>query len=167
MKKLFVLLSLIYCVQCLATVHAQSEVRWLYQKAATEEASCKKLLTLLKPFNESNNTLLAGYKACATMIMANYIFNPFSKLSFFLKGKKLLEKVILKDKENVELRFLRFTVQTNAPPFLSYHHATKDDKLFLIKSVASITDIHLKQIIISFLTNSDQLTVGEKQRLNS
>jgi hypothetical protein len=165
MRKVFFLLFLIFSRHGLAGLQAQTEVRTLYQKAATEEESCQKLLTLLKPFNESNNALLTGYKACATMMMANYVSNPFSKLSRFLKGKKLLEKAIQADRENAELRFLRFTVQTNAPSFLGYRHATNEDKLFLIKSVAFLTDTNLKQMITSFLVKSNHLTPGEKQRL--
>lgn len=167
MRKILFFVFLIFCIQSTSLLQAQTEVRFLYHKAATEEESCKKLLALLKPFNENNNTLFAGYKACATMMMANYVFSPFSKLSHFLRGKKLLEKAIEADRKNTELRFLRFTVQTNTPAFLAYRHEIQEDKLFLIQSVASLTDKNLKQIIISYLVKSDQLTPGEKHRLKS
>ena len=167
MKKITILLLLIYCMQTCPDIYAQNEMRSLYQKAATEEASCKKLLHLLRPFNENNNALLAGYKASGTMMMAKYVFNPFSKLSFFSKGKKLMEKAIEKDKENIELRFLRFMVQTNAPSFLGYRHAIQKDKIFLIQSIPIPGDKNLEQFIISFLGESDQLTSAEKQRLKT
>ena len=167
MKKIIILLPLIFCIQTFPNLYAQKEVRTLYQQAVWEEASCKKLLSILQPFNENNNALLAGYKACGTMMMARYVFNPVRKFSFFSKGKKLLEKAIEKDKENIELRFLRFTVQTNAPSFLGYRHATNRDKLFLIKSIPSLKDKDLKQMIISFLARYGQLTQIDKQQLNA
>ncbi|MGZ8556922.1 MAG: hypothetical protein ACXWWC_01245 [Chitinophagaceae bacterium] len=165
MKKVFLLIPLILTMQSFKNPDTKKEVRALYQQAATEEASCKKLLILLQPFNENNNTLLAGYKACGTMLMAKYVLNPVSKLSFFSKGKKLLEKAIGKDMENAELRFLRFTVQTNAPAFLGYRYAKEVDKLFLLKTMSTLSDKDLEQIILSFLTKSGQLTPDEKKSL--
>ena len=165
MKKIIFPLSLIFIFQSFSNLYAQNEMRLLYQKAATEEASCKKLLHLLRPFNENNNALLAGYKASGTMMMAKYVFSPLRKLSFFSKGKKLMEKAIEKDKENIELRFLRFMVQTNAPSFLGYRSAIQEDKLFLIQSIPTPGDKNLEQFILSFLGDSDQLTTVEKQRL--
>ena len=167
MKKIIFPLSLIFIFQSFSNLYAQNEMRLLYQKAATEEASCKKLLHLLRPFNENNNALLAGYKASGTMMMAKYVFNPLSKLSFFSKGKKLMEKAIEKDNENIELRFLRFMVQTNAPSFLGYRSAIQEDKLFLIQSIPTPGDKNLEQFILSFLGDSDQLTTVEKQRLKT
>ena len=94
-----------------------NEVRTLYQKSASEKKSCTKLIALLQSYNETNNPTLAGYKACATMVMAKYSFNPISKLSNFINGKKLLEKCIEADNKNIELRLLRFTVQNKSPFF--------------------------------------------------
>ena len=86
---------LMLCVLCafVGKLYAQKEVRTLLQQAAREEASCKKLLSLLQPYNENNNALLAGYKACGIMMMARYVFNPVRKFSFFSKGKKSVAKI--------------------------------------------------------------------------
>lgn len=140
-----------------------SEVRMLFQKSATEQASCKKMIDILKPYNETNNISLAGYKACAKMMMAKYAINPINKLANFSQGKKLLEKCIAINKENVELRFLRFTIQCNAPIFLGYNTCIKQDKLFLINSIAIIKDEQLKLLISSYLTTKNELTTNPKK----
>lgn len=141
------------------------EIRNLYQKAAKEEALCKKLLVSLQSYNESNNTTLAAYRACATMIMAKYISNPINKLSKFNEGKMLLEKCIEKDNKNVEIRFLRFTVQCNAPKFVGYNSLLLLDKNFLLGALSTINDKQLKNIVITFLKSSTYLTNIEKQKL--
>ncbi len=141
------------------------EIRYLYQKAAKEEILCKKLLVSLQIYNETNNTSLAAYKACATMIMAKYVSNPINKLSKFNEGKNLLEKCIKKDNRNVEIRFLRFTVQSNAPKFVGYNSSIILDKNFLIKAVSSINDKQLKNMVTTFLKSSNYLTNTEKQLL--
>ena len=143
------------------------EVRNLYQKAAKEEILCKKLLVSLQIYNESNNTTLAAYRACATMIMAKYATSPINKLSKFNEGKNLLEKCIEKDNRNIEIRFLRFTVQSNAPKFLGYSSSMLLDKNFILNALPSINDKQLKNIVITFLKSSSYLTNTEKQKLIS
>ncbi|MDQ3193258.1 MAG: hypothetical protein M3Q58_16870 [Bacteroidota bacterium] len=166
MKNLFFCFLLFFAHSAFSTLPDQSNVRSLFKKAAKEEATCIELLSLLEKYNENNNPLLAGYKACATMMMANYVFNPYTKLKNFSNGKDLLEKSIKIDNNNIELRFLRFSVQTNAPSFLNYNNSIQQDKLFLMESVIQIKSNELKQLIISFLASSDYLTSLEKQNLN-
>jgi hypothetical protein len=120
---------------------------------------------MLENYNETNNPLLGGYRACVTMMMANHVINPFSKLSYFSKGKNLLEKTIAVDINNIELRFLRFTVQTNIPSFLGYKSHIQKDKIFLIKSIVHLSDVELKQQVIAYLKGSEYLTAPEKQWL--
>lgn len=142
------------------------QVRELYKKSSKEEISCKKLIESLQSYNENNNTSFAAYRACATMIMAKYVTGPINKLSKFNEGKNLLEKCIENDKQNVELRFLRFTVQSNAPTFLGYNSSLKLDKNFLLNKFSSISDKQLKNTVISFLKSSSYLTSTEKQKLS-
>ena len=144
-----------------------NEVRLLFNKSASNEESCKKLMSVLNQYNETNNSTLAAYKACATMMMANHVFNPLNKLSNFNKGKELLEKCVAVDKENTEIRYLRFTIQSNAPAFLGYNNSISNDKAFLLNAVNDISDLQLKRIIISFLKSSEYLTSKEKQNIKS
>lgn len=165
MKKIF-LIMLVFCgVSCFAAIPSLTEVRLLYQKAAVTGNSCKNLIKLLAPYNEKNYPLLSGYKAGATMMMARYVFSPFSKLSYFNKGKKMMEKAIEADKENPELRFLRFGVQTNIPFFLGYKNDIQTDKLFLLQSISQLSDTSLKRFMVAYLNESEELTIIEKQKL--
>jgi hypothetical protein len=152
---------------CAAFTNApsRSEVRKLYKEAATEETSCRKLIILLSSYNEHNNTVLAGYKACATMMMANHLLNPVNKLSNFKEGKQQLELIIQKDNQNPELRFLRFSIQTNIPSFLNYNESIEADKSFILQSLSRVNDEDLKHFMVSFLKDSDYMTTREKQTL--
>lgn len=140
-----------------------SEVRQLYDRSVTEEKTCKKLITMLKPYSENTNPLLAGYRACATMVMAKHVFSPVSKYGYFKEGRSLLEKSLAKAPSDTELRFLRFTVQTNLPWFLNYNGNISSDKAFLLKVLPQTTDAALKQKIMSFLAGSAELSKGEKR----
>lgn len=144
---------------------ALEEVRTTYQKAASSEKSCKELIHLLNPYTEMNNTLLSGYKGSATMMMAKYVFSPVSKLNYFNKGKKILENAIEKDKKNVELRFLRYSIQTNIPFFLGYKGNIETDKNFLVASITKINDEALKTLVITYLKKYGELSEKEKQQI--
>ena len=128
-----------------------TQVRVLYTKAATEEKHCKALLELLQPVNDKSPATYTGYKACAMMIMAKYVFNPFSKLSYFRKGRNMLEKAIAAETGNIELRFLRLSVQQNAPAFLGYKSKITTDKEFLLRMRGSVSDRYLQRMITSVL----------------
>ena len=165
MKFLFILFAFAFTQGSSAAEPPLHEVRLLYQQAENKKDACKKLISILKPYQPENNPVLAAYRACATMMMAKYVFNPFSKISNFNEGKSLLEKSIKADKNNIELRFLRFAVQTNAPSFLGYTSSINNDKTLLMSHYGSINDQQLKKIIGDFLRNSDHLNNHEKQRI--
>jgi hypothetical protein len=145
------LLLLLLAGNSYATIPTKSEVRSSFQNAAEKEASCRALIKMLEGYDEKNNPLLAGYKACATMMMARYVFNPFTKLSYFSKGRSLLEKCIAADKQNIELRFLRYSVQRKAPFFLNYRSSLKQDEGMITQALLHVEDTELKQIIVDFL----------------
>lgn len=141
------------------------EIRMLYVKSSSDEDACEQLITMLESFNETNNCVLAGYKACATMMLANYKINPLVKYSNFKAGKKLLEQCIDANPANIELRFLRLAVQCNIPGFLNYNKSIESDKNFLIDSINTLNDFQLKELIVTFLSNSELLSQTEKQNL--
>ena len=128
------------------------DVRISFHKASSSEKECRALIDLLQPYHEMNSPLLFGYKAGATMLMAKHLFNPFSKLSYFKKGVKMLEKAIHHDQKNIELRFLRYTIQTNVPSFLNYSKDKDMDRAFLLSSINTLKDPELKKIINAYLS---------------
>ncbi len=158
---------ILFCSSSHAMDIPLNEVRLLFNKSATNEESCKKLMSVLNQYNETNNSTLAAYKACATMMMANHVVNPLSKLSSFNEGKELLEKCVAADKENTEIRYLRFIIQSNVPSFLGYNISISNDKTFLLNAISGLKDLPLRQMIVSFLKSSEYLSSIEKQNLKS
>ena len=87
-------------------------IRKDYEKVRTDSSSCAKLYKKINQGTITDN-LLTGYKGAITASMANYSKNKQEKINLFKEGKQLLEKAIVKDSNDVELRFLRMTIQTN------------------------------------------------------
>ena len=66
------------------------------------------------------------------------------KYESFTKGKKQLESIIKKYPDNIELHFLRLTIQDNLPSFLGYDDNISEDKNFIktkIKEVKNDPDL--------------------------
>jgi hypothetical protein len=139
-----------------------TEVRNAYEKAVYSEQVANELLDKLSSTN--NNTLL-GYKGTVTMMMAKHVLSPYKKLNYFKAGKEILEQALQKEPLNVELRYLRFSIQSNSPKFLEYHSNLQSDKLFLLKEVKTLTDADLKQRITKFLQKSSEVNKTEKLTL--
>ncbi|HZI68493.1 MAG TPA: hypothetical protein VFD44_02230 [Hanamia sp.] len=165
MKNVLFVCLLFIVKSTFANVPSIDRVRSLYEKSVEDESSCKELINILSPYNEKNNPLYAGYRASAVMMMAKHVFNPFSKMSYFNKGKKLLENAINMDENNLELRFLRFNAQTHVPSFLGYDDNINEDKKFLEREFPKINDIKLKQYLAFYLEKSKYISPEKKAEL--
>jgi len=111
MKNLFVLL---YFLLFAVTMNGQGvtieTLRKEYYKVSTDSITCGKLYDKVENLTSTDN-LINGYKGAITAAMANHVKSKAEKLKLFNSGKKLIEAAIKADAQNVELRFLRFTIQ--------------------------------------------------------
>ena len=138
-------------------------LRELYRDALQNK---EKAVELISYIDKSNSTTLGiGYKGSATMLLAKHSGNPFRKYKYFNDGKSLLEEAIAKDSVSIELRYLRFSFQTNTPSFLGYNTFIQKDKIILLNSVKYISDYNLKHNILSLLKNSQYVNDNEKRKL--
>ena len=142
-----------------------TELRVLYQKAAISKKSWKQLSNLLSPVDTKSSALLVCYKGVSKMMEAKYLVSPWSKLNSFRSGKRLIEEAFKRDSNNPEIRFLRYTVQTNLPSFLDYKDDIESDRLFLIGNVVQVKDKLLKNSIIQYLTEMKACTEQELKEL--
>ncbi len=160
-----ILLLFFFCFK-LITASAVSydiySLRQLYYEAAAKEESAKKFLSVMEKLDDKSDPLLLCYKGMAYLIEAKYSYNPSTKLSSFSKGKIMLEKAIVSDPKNVEIRFMRFCVQTNAPYFLGYNNNISSDKLAIIKAWSPLSDLDLKEKIRKYMLTSNSCTANEK-----
>ena len=127
-----------------------NEVRASYSKAVLDKKICKKMIEELELSKEKSVIALAYLGAYQT-IWANHVFNPLSKLATFKKGKNNIELAISKEPENVEIRYIRFSVQKNAPSFLGYNSHLKEDKDFLVKNKKNINSDFVQKNIETLL----------------
>lgn len=165
MKKLFLFFWFLLCQFYSAFSTDVAELRKLYYEAANERRRADKFMKVMDGMPVDSDPLLLCYKGMAHLIQANFSFNPYNKLSFFTKGKEMLERAVNSDPENIEIRFMRFCVQTNAPFFLGYSNDVDSDKKFILNSLDKISDKDLKSKIIIYMLDTDHCTQTEKSKI--
>jgi len=116
---------------CLWINEDLSKVRACYKVMSASEKNVEQLITTVNTSKSIPLLVKQGYLAAAEMASAKYKFSPLSKLELFNSGKKKLENAIAADSNNLEIRYLRLTIQHNAPSFLGYNKNITSDKLFL------------------------------------
>jgi hypothetical protein len=117
---------------------------------------CMKIHEAFEKTDISSNNLLLGYKGAVEMGMARHHPNVFKKMGFFNDGKDQLEKSIEKDPENLELRFLRLTIQTNLPTFLGYGESKEKDKSFVLANLESSHSAEFKKRVRGFIKHAEE-----------
>lgn len=124
-------------------------IRENYQKATTDKSVCQSLIKDLS--NEKISNLELAYLGTLETIWAKYVCNPFSKLSTFNKGKEKIETAVKNEPNNPEIRYLRLSVQKNAPGILDYNDAIKTDELFLRNNLNDVSSKELQRMIKNVL----------------
>lgn len=108
-------------------------VRTNYSKLVADKSLCERMLDELSQTQEQSATHRA-YLGGVQSIWANHVFNPISKLQTFKEGKRNIERAIQMDPDNVEIRYIRLSVQKNAPSFLGYRANVMEDTEFIHKN---------------------------------
>lgn len=151
----FFILSTIYC---LGQVNVD-KMRADYAVAVKDKKLCEANLKTLEA--AANTATEKGYLAAYEILWAKHMGNPFSKLGQFKKGKKLLESVIIKYPDNIDLRFIRWSVQTHAPSFLNYSKDRLRDKQFLVQNLYKLPNPEARKIIYVYLKDANSYLKGE------
>lgn len=80
-------------------------------------------------------------------------------------GTTMLEQAISEKPDNIELIFLRLSIQLNLPGFLGYNDNIDTDRKFVIKNYVSAPPV-LKSRIVNFVKTSGHFTEDEIARVS-
>ncbi len=144
-----------------------NDIRSRFSKAVKSEELCTTLYNEMIEASGTKNAVFNCYLGVVTVSMAKYTFNPFGKLSYFHNGKRLVESAIAQEPNNIELRFLRCTIQEHVPSFLGYSDNLETDKKMILENISQLTMPKLKEAMITYILNSKNFTAIEKQRVSA
>ncbi len=132
-----------------------NEVRNSYKYAKKSKENTEKFYQLTKKTNHDNDHVMAAYYGCALTLKASFSEKIGDRISFFREGKKMIETAIKSDPDNIELRMIRLSVQTNAPRITRYRKNIEEDKQYLLQYIDNVSSSTLKKFIKGFMTTSE------------
>lgn len=108
-----------------------------------------------------------AYIAAMIFMKSRFVKFPFTKMKYFKEGKNLLDETILKNPENIEIRYIRFLMQKEIPSFLGYDKNINEDFEVILNGVTiSRLNLDLKLKILHNMLQVKDITVMEENRLN-
>lgn len=145
--------TLLLAVLCsLASLGQIETARQLLAVSSIDETSNQELIDLTEGYNLKENPVLYAYHAAALMTMANHVYWPGTKLDYFNDGKEKLEKAVNFALTNVEIRFIRYSVQNGAPLMLGYSDDMEADKKYILANIDKANwSVKYKQEVRDFL----------------
>ncbi|MBU0695439.1 MAG: hypothetical protein KKE39_02780 [Bacteroidetes bacterium] len=103
------------------------QIRADYVSAINDSEKADQLCNHLENIKNPDPLILA-YLGSAQAIKAKHAWNPVSKLSYIKKGFSTINEAVSKAPENLEVRFLRFSLSFYVPSFLGYSKNLTIDK---------------------------------------
>lgn len=159
--------SLIFCVvfvSFVASAQDLKEIRLQYPEAVKSNQTTIKLDGELSNVNSASKSTLLAYKGAILTLKANFSKSKKDKKEFFKKGVSLIEDAVQADSSNIEIRYLRLSVQENTPRFLGYRKNIEKDRIFILDNFSNLSSKELKGIIKDYVLESPSFDENEKSQ---
>jgi hypothetical protein len=136
------------------------ELRTSFQKALTSSKSATDLNTLTA---KQETAIKKAYHGVSYTLLGKHATNPIKKLEYLKKGLPILNQAVQDKPLDVEIRFLRFSVEENVPSFVQIERHVSTDKYFLVNNLKPSHTYY--EFIKNYLKQSKSLTDLEKSKL--
>lgn len=127
----------------------------------------KELKEIAKP-----DAIILAYLGSAEALRAKHAFNPINKLAYLKQGSKTLGFAVNAAPNNLEVRFLRFSLEHYVPSFLGYSKNLEADRIKIIallqhknKTEGISDNAQIKTNIVNFLLQTKRCTATENSLL--
>ncbi len=156
MRALLLTILILWSTAAVAQDQLLASIRQNIGEVFKTDTVCMKMYEAFEKTDISKSNLLLGYKGAVELGMARHDPNVFKKMGYFNDGKENLEKSIEKDPANIELRFLRLTIQTYLPAFLGYGESKEKDKAFVLANLEKAPSEDFKKRVKGFIKHAEE-----------
>jgi hypothetical protein len=124
--------------------------------------------SFIEKLNQDKNPLSQAYVAAMFFMKSRFDKFPLTKLKHFNKGKKKLDRLIFENPNNLEMRYIRYLIQSEIPKFLGYNKNLDEDFLLFSQHIlkANITN-DLKFNMLNNMSLTSAITPEKKSIINS
>lgn len=141
-----------------------AQLREQYPLAADNPRLAREMWRSCRKY-QGDEPILLAYQGAARSLMAHHSWNPLEKLDYLKEAMRFFRKAIKLAPNNPEIRFLRFSIQTELPAFLSMDGDIPTDKAIILQELPRFGDYDLDpslaQRIFKELEKSKRFTETE------
>jgi len=158
MKKGFISVYLVFFITAAFAEDGLSDLRKCFHESVLDESKIelfhKKVMAISMP-----SAIQTAYQAASFALKAKKVWNPIDKISFINKYGKLIDQAIKLAPDNIEIRFLRLSIDYHTPMILGRKENVSGDKsliLTLLEPIAKFNvDTSFNRFILYFLKHED------------
>src|SRR5690606_27585623 len=122
-------------------------IRLAYIEAGRDDSKIEAFDALIENITMEDSAVLVGYRGASLALMAKVEKGIKDKTDSFKKGAEFLEYAVKSAPNNIEVRFIRFSVQENSPGRVNYKGSMEEDKSFILENFENISSPSLKEYI--------------------
>lgn len=115
---------------------------------------------------KSKNAMIIAYTGTLEALKAKHAWNPYQKLKYVTLSNKTMRSAVKAAPDNLEIRFMRFTIQHYTPSFLGLSSNINEDKNVIVKHYKTenlIKDHSLIEGIAKFMIQSKRCSTTEEK----
>lgn len=165
MMKLKPLALLIFLISFLGNAQDLNKIRLQYPNAVENSELVSQMDEMFAATGSESEGVLLAYKGAISTLKAKFAKQKDEKKEFFKTGVALIEAALKSDPDNIEIRYIRLSVQQNSPRFLGYHRNIEEDKAFVLNNYETISLKDLRNVILDFVMKSGKISDIEKIEL--
>lgn len=123
--------------------------------------------SLLVKLNKLSNktALVTAYIGTLEALKAKHAWNPYNKIKYVKVSMQTMQQAINMDKDNMEIRFMRFSIQHYTPSFLGFSKELTLDRREIVKHYQNgsfgVADQTLVKNVAKFMVESNRCTPDE------
>src|SRR6476620_9046053 len=110
------------------------ELRETLRVASDSKENSTKLFEKIGNYS-GEDAVLISYKAAAHAIKAKYATNPLKKLKFIKASARIFEEAVQRNDKDLEIRFVRYAVETKTPAKIKLSKHVEEDKNILLQAI--------------------------------
>ena len=135
------------------------QIRTAYRTALSDNNQLSSFETFCKSHSQTD-AVAQAYYATALALRARASISPTSKLSLANQAQTLLNSAAIRQPQNLEIRFLRYSFEYGTPSFLNLKKNMVADKPLAVKFAKNPSPI--KDIAVNFFRQCTELSETEK-----
>lgn len=113
---------------------------------------------------KGKDALTTAFVGTLEALKAKHAWNPYNKLKYVSMANATMKQAVAASPQNVEIRFMRFSIQHYTPEFLGYSKNLTEDKVAIVNHYRNKTlgtDALLIRSIAKFVIDSKRCTPTE------